>query len=238
MGNSLQFGQNILRVQSIICIWGCPKWSILLIQCSVWVRFHSYVNDFQIIIWAASHLGKTPAWQHIPSRVFFLFNSRLRNKYRTHWLSLLKNGLKMEQNVEVHNGDEYSFMNNLENSSLDHTYEGVVPKQTLRRADINQIQENKIQQPKKLFPDIPTGLNFNVNSIILWFCKLRIFHWFQKKIFLSQIIRTLKCQPQSIVKGFFLLNNTDSLLQGYQFLMKPFLLQQKCSSSGFKKSRH
>ena len=53
----------------------------------------------------------------------------------------------MEQNVEVHNGDEYSFMNNLENSSLDHTYEGVVPKQTLRRADINQIQENKIQQP-------------------------------------------------------------------------------------------
>ena len=144
----------------------------------------------------------------------------------------------MERNVEVHNGDEYSFMSNLENSSLDHTFEGVVPKQTLRRADINQIQENKIQQPKKLFPDIPTGLNFNVNSIILWSSKLRIFHSFQKKIFLSQIIRTLKCQRQSIVKGFYLLNNTDSLLQGYQFCMKPFLLQQKCSSSGFKKSRH
>ena len=80
-------------------------------------------------------------------------------------MPLLKNGLKMEQNVEVHDGDEYSFMSNLENSSLDHTFEGVVPKQTLRRADINQIQENKIQQPKKLFPDIPTGLNFNVNSM-------------------------------------------------------------------------
>ena len=74
----------------------------------------------------------------------------------------------MEQNVEVHDGDAYSFMNNLENSNLDHTFEGVVPKQTLRRAvDINQVQENKIQQPKKLFPDIPKGFYFSVNSIIL-----------------------------------------------------------------------